>query len=128
MKRVKDYASFAVWFVGMNYVVLRLLIACGHGVAINGVLSLCDRRVASHSACGLSAPQPLPFALHGIGLAAVTFVVVQLVLAGARRIRRKAASARRDPFSFAAWRVRMRIRPITRTTPRSEFGLRGTER
>jgi len=128
MKRVKDYASFAVWFIGASYIVLWPLLARGHGVAVSRALSLCDVRVGSASECSLSAPPALPFALHGIGMAAVIFVLVQLILAVAKRIHRKAASACRDPFSIAAWRIRMRIRPIAHNTPRREFGLRGTDR
>ena len=133
MKRVKDYASFAVWFIGASYIVWWLAIARGYG----GALSSCDVPPLSAVTCGLPASPSSAvlhelflhgFVLHALGLAAVVFVLVRLALTALKRVRGQIALARRDPFSIAAWRIRMRIRPISRNTPRREFGLRGSSR
>jgi hypothetical protein len=102
MNRVWDYVGFAVWFVGLGYIVMWLL----------------------------SSPDLLllPPALHAIGIASAILVPALLWRAVSRR-RAGAGAARavsaRKPAAVLRPPRRKSSYPLRSVKPRSHFGLRG---
>ncbi|HZT26960.1 MAG TPA: hypothetical protein VFA57_14775 [Pseudolabrys sp.] len=103
MNRVWDYAGFSVWFMGLGYIVLRLVDAPQH--------------------------RNLPPTLHVTGLAAATFVAVRLLLLAIARWRVTPQASALPPASPAKELLPERApQPALRlptVKPRSHFGLRG---
>ena len=103
MNRVRDYIGFAVWFVGLGYIVMWLL----------------------------SSPDLLllPPVLHVVGLASAVFVPVRLLMRAISRRRAAAGAVRavsaRKPAAVLQPRRRKPARPLRSVKPRSHFGLRG---
>jgi hypothetical protein len=103
MNRVWDYIGFAVWFVGLGYIVMWLL----------------------------SSPDLLllPPALHVLGVASALFVPVRLLLRAIGRWRAAARAARpvcaRKPATVLRPPRRKLAHPLRSVKPRSHFGLRG---
>jgi hypothetical protein len=100
MNRAWDHIGFAVWFVGLGYIVMWLL----------------------------SSPDLwlLPPALHVLGVASAMFVPVRLVVRTKRRRRAAAhAAAARIPGSVPRSPRRKSSYPPRPVKPRSQFGLRG---
>jgi hypothetical protein len=100
MNRVWDYIGFAVWFVGLGYIVMWLL----------------------------RSPDLLllPPTLHIVGIASAMFVPVRLI---ARFIGRRRAAAgavpARKPTTVLRPPRRKASYPIRTVKARSHFGLRG---
>ena len=101
MRRVWDYIGFAVWFIGLGYIVMWLL----------------------------SSPDLLllPPALHVLGVASAVFVPVHMIwrVVGQRRTTTGAAPARKPAVVLRPPR-RKSSNPLRQVKPRSHFGLRGT--
>ena len=103
MTRVRDYFSFAIWFAGLGYIVMRLLGSPNHLV--------------------------LPPALHAIGAAAAVLIPVRLLLRIVKRRRAAAgavpATATGQPATVLRPLRRKASYPIRTVKPRHHFGLRG---
>jgi hypothetical protein len=126
MNRIKDYGSFAVWFLGLSYMAMWPLSMPELGL-LAGV-GACDQSLTPRVLCDLAHPVSLPLALHVVGLLAAVFVVVRLLLIALRSSRHTPAgaadqSAASPPRSF----LRLRRPPPTvqRIKGRDHFGLRG---
>jgi hypothetical protein len=100
MHRLKDYAGFGIWLIGLSYIAV---------VAVNGPL-LGARAVT------------VPLWLHLLGLLAAIAVFVRLLLLALR-------STRTSPAAGKPPRRRRRPEPtVKRVKARDHFGLRGMER
>ena len=103
MNRVRDYIGFAVWFVGLGYIVMWLL----------------------------SSPDLLllPPVLHVVGIASAIFVPVRLLTRAISRRRAATGALRAVPARTPATVLRPPRRktsyPLRSVKPRSHFGLRG---
>lgn len=117
MERIKDYAGFIGWFIGLGYIVLWPITAADLGGKPFGASIFCRDSAPSLKdfLCNSAHPLQLPASLHAIGFLAAIFVTVRLLRHVIRRTRR--TPPRRRPA------------PARRTVkPRSEFGLRGLRR
>jgi hypothetical protein len=105
MNRVRDYAGFIVWFMGLGTIVLWLAGLFGHPM--------------------------LPPALLLIGLASASFVAVRLLLLAIARWRvpfavARATAAARPPAAVIKSPPRP-VRSLPSVKPRDHFGLRGNK-
>ena len=114
MDRCKEYCGFAISFIGVGYIALWPL--AGYGGRLFGVWL---------------HPLTLPPALRTVGILSAIFVAMRLLLLAARRLRRQDAKpmgpAPEVDVALRAWRQKS-LRHIPAVKPRSQFGLRGTER
>jgi hypothetical protein len=105
MERLKGLAAFAVWFLGLSYIVMW---------ALTGPLS----RIAAFEV----HPEMLPSALHLAGMLAAIIVFIRLLLTAVRSARRPAVEAPKPRRRFR------RPEPtVKRIKARDHFGLRGIE-
>jgi amino acid transporter len=135
MNLVRDYLNFAAWLLGIGYVVLwpfTALPASGAPLAAAQVCALAPLRFL----CALPHPLSLPLGLQIIGGLSAVWVILRLAMRGIAHLRQAraphvaGAATLGARLSVAAARTpRRRPAPPLRTVkPRSQFGLRGTER
>jgi hypothetical protein len=106
MERLKDWAAFGVWFLGLSYIVMWALTG-----PLNRALALDVR------------PEKLPAVLHLVGLLAAIAAFVRLLLIAMRSARKPPADAK--PKSHR--RFRRPESTVKRIQARDHFGLRGVE-
>ena len=151
MNRVKDYVQFAVWFVGLGYMVLWPLTAHDNGISMLGAA------FGAADVCGIPAVpmidvicDPLPMlrlspGLQFIGAMSAVYVIARLLLRQWHHVRQQRLAPtgaadglghplERNPVSDdCADRVRTMFRrlnvppppPPRAVRPRRQFGLRG---
>jgi len=129
MQRLKDYAGFGVWFLGLGYIAMWAFAGplnwpfdqrLGETAA-----ALCGRRADGLSLgfCALAHPQTLSPLVHLVGLLAAITVLVRLLLIA---LRKPASAAKAPGPSSRRWR---RPEPtVKKIKSRDHFGLRGLER
>jgi hypothetical protein len=106
MERLKDWAAFGVWFLGLSYIAMW---------AVTGPLN---------RALALDVhPEMLPPSLHLAGLVAAITVFVRLLLVAIRSARRPPAGEPPKPHR----RVRRPDPTVRKIKARDHFGLRGIE-
>ncbi len=128
MNRFWDYFGFAVWFIGLGYIVMWPLTMsdfgqtasaatiCGGGALPPGLL--CD------SARGLM----LPPGLHLAGGLAAIFVTLRLLTMAIKRAIRGGKAPAVTPAVVPPAQGRAPRRSLSRIKPRTHFGLRGSPR
>jgi hypothetical protein len=132
MNRVRDYAGFAIWLLGIGYIVLWPLTSLDHGAPFAASL-ICSLWPLGFL-CHLPHPLALPPGLHVIGIVSVAWICLRLALHMIARVRRarvhRAGSAlnARIPATLSRPSQRKPISPLRQVKPRSHFGLRGTRR
>jgi len=131
MKRVQEYLGFAVWFVGIGYVVLWPLASSADGTPFGG--SFVCGTGALAVLCDFEHPLTLPLGLHVLGALSAMAMIGQLSCRTLRRLRWPAgfnavASGPRPPAAIDRLSGRSTLRVARRIKPRSEFGLRRTPR
>jgi hypothetical protein len=133
MNRIKDYAGFAICFVGLGYIVLWPLTSPEFGGRPFAASVFC--RDGSPSAldwlCNSAHPLQLSPGLHAVGILSAIVVMVRLLFYVIRRSRRSdaardSAPAAQIPAVPPAWR--RPARPLRPVKARTQFGLRGTPR
>jgi hypothetical protein len=97
MQRLKDYSNFLIWFAGLGYGLLRLF----------------------------AGDFELPLALHAAGLAAVVFMLTQLVLRFLQRAAGEGGAIGGPPRTAPH---ACPPPPLPSVKPRAQFGLRGGRR
>lgn len=134
MNRLRDYARFAVWFVGLGYMAIWPLSANGTGGAMFGAPILCHASAPFVLGMLCHAPHPLklPPAMHALGLLSAVAVALWLLCRALRRIHCLRAV---HIANLRALQIRARPMRASRPSPRlprikqrSQFGLRGTQR
>jgi hypothetical protein len=118
MQRVRACAGFAVWFLGLGYVVLWVL-----GAAAGP----CDTAAVLSAFCNLTHPRALPPLVHLAGLLAAIAVFVRLLLIALRSKRNPQDAATAAPAKFLR-RMRRPEPTVKRVKAREHFGLRGLPR
>jgi hypothetical protein len=132
MNRVRDYVGFAIWLLGVGYIVLWPLTSLDHGAPFAASL-VCSLWPLGFL-CDLPHPLALPPGLHVIGIVSAAWICLQLALHMVARVRRaradRAGSALNTRIPAALLRASRRkpISPLRQVKPRSQFGLRGTRR
>jgi hypothetical protein len=131
MDRVRAYINFAVWFIGLGYIVLWPLTVHDSGIATLEASFICGGRSFAQldMLCNPAYPLRLSPGLHLVGLVSVVCIVLRLLLRQVRRSRRALIAltprtlATRIP---AALRSRKKpVCPPRLIKPRKHFGLRG---
>jgi hypothetical protein len=129
MDRFKDYVGFAIWFAGLGYIVLWPLTAPNAAGQLFGASVVCQAHVLFDWLCNSTHPLTLPPVLHVIGMLSAVSVTVRVLLIGLRRSRRTGiAPAPVAPLQQPQPLRRKFRRPPLPIKPRSQFGLRGTQR
>jgi hypothetical protein len=131
MNRVADYIGFAIWLLGIGYVVLWPLTSLDHGGPFAASL-ICSFPPLGFL-CHLPHPLPLPPGLQLIGLLSAGWVCLRLASRAIARLRRArayragAASAlsARMPAALLRPPRRKPLSALRQVKPRSHFGLRG---
>jgi hypothetical protein len=134
MNRIKDYIGFAIWLLGIGYIVFWPFTSSDNGVPFAASL-ICQFPWLA-LLCHLPHPLTLPPGLQLIGLLSAGWVCLRLAtraivrLWRARVHRASAASAlnARIPAALLRPSLRKPISPLRQVKPRSRFGLRGTPR
>jgi len=134
MNRVRDYAGFAIWLLGIGYIVLWPLTSLDHGAPFAASL-ICSLWPLGFL-CHLPHPLALPPGLHVIGIVSAAWICLWLALHMIARLRRArahragAASAlsTRIPAALLRPSQRKPISPLRQVKPRTLFGLRGKPR
>jgi len=137
MNRVSDYAGFAVWLLGLGYIMLWPLTALPDGGEPLAAALICALKPLRFL-CGLPHPLILPVGLQFIGCLSAGWVALRLALRlamrGGARLRRartsragaaQALSARIPAMALRQPRRRPML-PLRSVKPRRQFGLRGT--
>jgi hypothetical protein len=99
MQRLKNYAGFGVWFLGLGYIVMRLVMG----------------------------PLKWPPLAHAAGVIAAVAALVHLLLIAVRSARATVHGSHQRPASSAG--RRSKPEPTIKTVKaRDHFGLRGLDR
>ena len=120
MGRIRDYASFAAWFIGLGYIILWPL-AAPHVDLEAGSARCRDGHDLLRQLCEVASPARLPPLLHLLGLTAAIFVIVRLLLIALRAARKASDQQPAEPPR----RRRRPPRTVMRVKARDHFGLRG---
>jgi hypothetical protein len=136
MNRIKDYAGFAICFVGLGYIVLWPLTSPEFGGLPFGASIFCHDGSTSalDLLCNSTHPLALSSGLHAVGILSAVAVMLRLLSYVIRRSRRGIAGGResalkaRIPVAVAPSTWRKPARPFRPVKPRAQFGLRGTPR
>jgi hypothetical protein len=132
MKRVADYVRFALWLVGIGYIVLWPLTSFAHGLPFAAPFFCTYLQLAF--LCHLPHPLTLSPGLQLIGFASAVYVCLWLVLRGLARAWRghlqrvTAAPGARIPAAVMRPRRSKPVVPLRPVKPRRQFGLRNTPR
>lgn len=134
MNRILDYVNFAMWLLGVGYIVLWPLPLLDHGApfAASPICSISPLAWLCH----LPHPLTLPPGLQLIGVFAAAWVCLRLALRAIARLRRArayragAVSALNTRTQAAVLRPprHKTIPPLRQVKPRNQFGLRGAPR
>jgi hypothetical protein len=120
MQQLKAAAGFAVWFVGLTYIVLWVLTG-----ALGSSAQRCDDSKEWTAAfCGLTHPQTLSPLVQLAGLLAAIAAFVRLLLIALRRARQPQVGAAPGAAKFLR-RMRRPEPTVNRVKGRDHFGLRG---
>jgi hypothetical protein len=135
MNRVRDYVQFAVWFIGLGYIVLWPLTAHDNDIAALGATLICGDALLGPVNLLCNPPRALHLSpgLHLIGLLSAVCVVVRVLLRQLRRSPRAdgeadptaAAAASRIPAVPSRPAPQKPWCPPRPVKPRKNFGLRG---
>ncbi len=138
MNRIKEYAVFAVWFVGLGYIALWPVCASEPSGRPFGASLFCDGPSFGllNLLCHSTHPLQMPASLHVLGLLSTLVVVLRLLLRSFKRSRRVVVTPKVDiavllarlPATAPPSRARKPRRTIRPIRPRTEFGLRGAAR
>ena len=144
MNRIKDYASFATWFVGLGYIALWPLASPELNGRPFGASIFCrdNSLSALDLLCDLAHSLPLPSGLHALGFTAAAFVTIRLLIYAIRRFRRAVGGAGVETVASVAATPRTQAAiafvpkpsrrkappPLRAVKPRNHFGLRGMPR
>ena len=131
MNRVWDYVHFAVWLLGIGYIVLWPLTSFDHGAPFAAPL-ICSFSPLAWL-CHLPHPLTLPPGLQLIGVVSAGWVCLRLVSRAIGRLRRvrayragtASALSTRIPAAMLRPQRRKPVSPLRQVKPRSHFGLRG---
>jgi hypothetical protein len=131
MSRIKDYVGFAIWLLGIGYIVVWPLTARDHGAPFAASL-ICSFAPLAFL-CHLPHPLTLPPGLQLIGLLSTGWVCLRLASRASARLRRAriyragtaSALSTRIPVALLRPSRRKPIPPLRQVKPRSHFGLRG---
>jgi len=129
MDRLKEYAGFAAWYLGLGYLVLWPWTAAEPDGRPFGAAILCRGDAPGHLdfLCHATHPLWMSPGLHAIGFVSTMFVTLRLMGAALKRSRRASSAA--PPSGAAAVPPRPQARPpLRKIKPRTEFGLRGVPR
>jgi hypothetical protein len=123
MQRLKACAGFAVWFVGLTYIVLWALSG-----PLGGSAQRCEGGARWTAAfCGLTHPHTLSPLVHLVGLVAAIAAFVRLLLIALRSTSKSRDAAAVVPGKFLR-RLRRPEPTVRRVKGRDHFGLRGLSR
>ena len=95
MDRIKDYTSFAAWFVGLGYIVMWPVTASELGGQPFGASVFCRDGAPGLLDFLCNSPHSLWMApgLHALGFMSTLFVTTRLLLRAAKRSHRAARAA-----------------------------------
>jgi hypothetical protein len=126
MNRFRDYAGFAIWFVGLGYIVMWPLTMSDFGHAASSAAICGDGGARLGPLCDSAQALMLPPALHLVGLLASAFVTARLLLAIKLPLRKRNSAAGTGIMDVVPRRSRRQpVRSLTKVKPRAHFGLRG---
>lgn len=125
MQRLKDYAGFGMWFVGLGYIGMWLVAGPLNWPLGRHASALCATPSVT-PLCALAHAQTLPPVAHLVGLLAAITVLVRLLLIAIRSARGDKANANAAPSSTQ--RRRKPQSTVVKLKARDHFGLRGLDR
>ena len=126
MNRIKDYAGFAAWLIGLGTIVLWPVILRDSGLVAGSAVCRGASSVLSHWLCSPAQPAMLPPGLQLIGLLSAAFVIFRILLLALRAARKRLTGGTPPPQALP--RRRRPAAMPTKVTPRNHFGLRGVPR
>jgi hypothetical protein len=123
MNRIKDYAGFAVWFIGLGTIVLWPVALRDSGLFAGSAVCRGDSSALSHWLCSPAQPAMLSPGLQLIGLLSAAFVIIRILFFALLAARQRLTGGKPPPRALP--RRRRPAAMPAKVKPRTQFGLRG---
>jgi hypothetical protein len=128
MNRFWDYSGFAVWFIGLGYIVTWPLTMSDFGQTASAATICGGDALPPGFLCSSAHGLMLPPGLHLAGGLAAVFVTLRLLTMAIKRAIRGRKTPTVTPPVASPPQARAPHRSISRVKPRTHFGLRGSPR